>query len=63
MRMQNLRKLRRFSRLAIARATLAAVCYPGYYGPGDHRNAVESAIKGMRKCQVLINAPAGKGKK
>lgn len=61
MRMVNLRRLQKFSRLAKARAVLAAVCFPGYTGPGDHKGAVQDAIAGMLNCQAMINF--GKTKK
>ncbi|MCB2130762.1 MAG: hypothetical protein KDE03_17280, partial [Rhodobacteraceae bacterium] len=57
LRMNNLRKQQAFSRLALARATLQAVCFPGYYGPGDHRQAVADALEGMAKCHTFILKP------
>ncbi|MEP4627159.1 MAG: collagen-binding domain-containing protein [Tateyamaria sp.] len=62
LRHQNLVKLRKFARLAKARATLAAVCFPGYYGKGDHRDAVEQALVGMHKCQAAVNLAPYKAK-
>ncbi len=53
MRVENLRKMRYNSRLAIARATINAACYGG--GDAGHQKTVKEAMAAMNKCgQSLI---------